>query len=247
MGKSDDARRKQSERLADSIKEQERRREELKFQEEWNKRIVIAREGRVAYEGSDTAGAVANYKKILSLTARRYNVSIDNLNPKLFDAKMRTSEALLISAICLDLAKVMDRLEGPSAKKELKMYLRLFVAFSKSMPFEVVATSTIRKYMLYTHGLKNKDAFNTAYNSLRRGVCFVATAAFESEEASELDFLRDYRDLVLMKSLLGRKFISIYYRIGPIVAQVVSKSETLRYASRSIIRVIIRLLPKQLN
>src|SRR3990167_6733883 len=219
---TEDKRRQQSERIADSIKEQERRKEEIKFQEEWNKRIDIAREGRVAYEGEDPVSAVVNYKKILSLTARRYNIAIEELHPKLFEAKNRVSESLLISAICLDLAKIIERLEGESAKRDLKIYLRLFVVFSKGMPFEVVATSTLRKYIQYTRGLKNRAVFEETYNHLKKGACFIACAAFGDEDAAPLDVLRAFRDDVLRESHRGRAFVDFYYKHGPLAARFIT-------------------------
>lgn len=222
-----------SRELADSIKEQERVREMRKFQEEWGKRVEIARDGRMAYETSDPVGAVKNYKKILSLTARRYEVTVERLNPKLFDRNSRVSESLLISAICFDLAKITDRLKTKNAESETRLYLRLFVLFSKDMPFEVVATSTLRKYVFYSRGLNYPKHFQTAYKEMRKGHCFVATAVYEFPSHPNVVRLRSYRDEHLERHFWGRAFIRTYYWIGPILAAGVYLFPILRPMLRS--------------
>ena len=73
---SDEKRQQRSEELADAIEEASRRKDERKLQEEWNKRIEIAREGRMAYERNEPTVAFLNYKKILILTARHYETDI---------------------------------------------------------------------------------------------------------------------------------------------------------------------------
>lgn len=240
----EEKRKQQADRIADSLKEQERRKEEIKFQEEWNKRIDIAREARVAYEGDDPVTAVVNYKKILSLTARRHGVPVEQLHPKLFDAKTRISEAILISAICLDLAKIVDRLEGEAAMKDLRLYLRLFVTFSKNMTFDVIATTTLRKHIQYTRGIKHRAVFEEAYSQLRKGsgTCFVATVAFGDADAAPVLELRRFRDEVLLDSPAGRAFIICYYKFGPTAASLVKNIPGARSAVRALIRLFLSRL-----
>lgn len=233
----------QADRLAESLKEQERRREEIKFQEEWNKRVVIAREGRVAYERNDPATAVINYKKILSLTARRHNCSVENLHPSMFDASSRISESLLLSALLFDLAKIIERLDGDQARRDLMTYLKLFVVFSKGMPFEVVAFSSIRKYVEFSHGLKHPAEFRAAYNSMKKRTCFVATAVFESPTAPEVIKLKAFRDERLSPRLLGRAFIQFYWWVGPSLAQIVEFVPSSKAPLRKALRSLVRRLP----
>mgnify|MGYP001126839423 CR=1 FL=1 len=64
------------------------------------------------------------------------------------------------------------------------------------------------------------------------GVCFVATAAYGSDTAKELDILREFRDTVLLPNSLGAKFISLYYKTSPPIADFVSRHEVLRTAVR---------------
>jgi hypothetical protein len=48
--------------------------------------------------------------------------------------------------------------------------------------------------------------------------CFIATACYGSPEGRELDLLRAFRDRVLLRCLLGRRFVHVYYRRSPWIA-----------------------------
>jgi len=64
------------------------------------------------------------------------------------------------------------------------------------------------------------------------GFCFIATAAYGTDTADELDILREFRDTVLLPNSLGAKFVSLYYRISPPIASFISRHEALRAAVR---------------
>jgi hypothetical protein len=50
------------------------------------------------------------------------------------------------------------------------------------------------------------------------GGCFIATAAFGSPLAGQVQILRQFRDKYLLTNDLGRKFVIWYYRNGPVAA-----------------------------
>jgi hypothetical protein len=67
------------------------------------------------------------------------------------------------------------------------------------------------------------------------GYCFIATAAYGTETASQLNVLRDFRDQVLLKSALGSRFVETYYKLSPPVAAFIAKSDFLR----AVVRVVL--------
>ena len=77
--------------------------------------------------------------------------------------------------------------------------------------------------------------------------CYVATAAFGTPWASEINKLRAWRDNVLVNRFWGRAFIRFYYTVGPYLAKLVRKSEILKAISRKIIYQIIRRLDDKQN
>jgi len=64
------------------------------------------------------------------------------------------------------------------------------------------------------------------------GFCFIATAAYGTDTARELDILRKFRDTVLLPNSLGAKFVSFYYETSPPMADFISQNEVLRTAVR---------------
>ena len=62
--------------------------------------------------------------------------------------------------------------------------------------------------------------------------CFVATAAYGTDTAKEIDILRRFRDEVLLSNRLGAELVSLYYQVSPPIASFVSRHEVLRTAVR---------------
>jgi hypothetical protein len=62
--------------------------------------------------------------------------------------------------------------------------------------------------------------------------CFIATAAYGTDTAEEINILREFRDVVLLASHLGAEFVSLYYEVSPPIARVISQHDSLRTAVR---------------
>ena len=63
--------------------------------------------------------------------------------------------------------------------------------------------------------------------------CFIATAAYGTDTAKEIDVLREFRDEVLLANNLGARFVSFYYRTSPPIADFISQHEVLRTMVRA--------------
>jgi hypothetical protein len=62
--------------------------------------------------------------------------------------------------------------------------------------------------------------------------CYIATAAYGSPYATEVDTFRYFRDTVLVKSWFGRVFIAFYYKTSPPLADFIAEREYLKAATR---------------
>ena len=65
--------------------------------------------------------------------------------------------------------------------------------------------------------------------------CFIATAAYGTATAEQLDVLRAFRDQVLLQSPLGSEFVAWYYQASPPVADFISESSPLRTVVRELL------------
>lgn len=65
--------------------------------------------------------------------------------------------------------------------------------------------------------------------------CFIATAAYGSETAKQLDTLRAFRDKVLIKSEPGKWFVDTYYQVSPPLAEYITEHEEVRVIVREIL------------
>jgi hypothetical protein len=69
--------------------------------------------------------------------------------------------------------------------------------------------------------------------------CFVATAAYGSVMAGDVEMLRRFRDNLLKRSVLGELAVEAYYTFGPSVAGMVGESDLLRATARDVLGPIV--------
>jgi hypothetical protein len=71
------------------------------------------------------------------------------------------------------------------------------------------------------------------------GGCFIATAAYGSPMASEIQILRTFRDQHLLNNRMGRLFVNTYYRYSPAAADWVSQSDSRRAVVRAMLAPVV--------
>lgn len=75
--------------------------------------------------------------------------------------------------------------------------------------------------------------------------CFVATAAYGDSYHPEVNFLRWYRDHVLVNSTAGRAFVRVYWYVGPLLAKLVAPFPLVRRMTRSLLSSLVTVLRKR--
>ena len=84
--------------------------------------------------------------------------------------------------------------------------------------------------------MPNADVTVTAvFEVAGGGGCFIATAAYGSPTAEQLDVLREFRDDILLESGVGSQFVALYYRLSPPVADFISGNSFLKTVVRELL------------
>jgi uncharacterized repeat protein (TIGR01451 family) len=71
--------------------------------------------------------------------------------------------------------------------------------------------------------------------------CFVATAAYGTPLAEDVRYLRAFRDQYLLPNSLGRRFVELYYRWSPPLADYIRAREGLRAIVRWVLAPFVGL------
>jgi len=71
------------------------------------------------------------------------------------------------------------------------------------------------------------------------GPCFIATAAYGTPAADELEALRSFRDRYLLTNAAGTALMRAYYKYSPAVADVVATNSLLRAFTRAVLTAIM--------
>ncbi len=81
----------------------------------------------------------------------------------------------------------------------------------------------------------------------RGGGCFIATAAFGTSMAHEINVLRSFRDNFLMREKAGNKLISFYYTVSPTIAKMIERSSILKAFARVVLTPIVKIAQKAIG
>jgi hypothetical protein len=65
--------------------------------------------------------------------------------------------------------------------------------------------------------------------------CFIATAAYGTPAAQQIDVLREFRDSVLLENTAGSVFLSLYYQFSPAIADCIAGNELLKTLVRGLL------------
>lgn len=81
----------------------------------------------------------------------------------------------------------------------------------------------------------NLESFSIYAVAGAEGGCFIATAAYGTDTAGQLDMLRAFRDQVLLESTLGSQLVALYYDVSPPIADFIAENDLLRAAVRELL------------
>ena len=91
--------------------------------------------------------------------------------------------------------------------------------------------------------VERDHAIIAVFEYVRPRYCFVATAAYSTPNAAQIEVLREFRDVVLLESRAGSRFVGWYYAASPPIAEVIDGNEVLRTLARVlVVDPVVRLV-----
>ena len=118
---------------------------------------------------------------------------------------------------------------------------------------QTAALTGLKAQTLYYVGVRALNAcgqpgpavFTSATTAQQRFVvlhgCFIATAAYGTPMAADVDLLRRFRDGALLRSTLGQLFVGAYYALSPPLAGALTSDERLRAGARHALEPVVAL------
>jgi hypothetical protein len=85
------------------------------------------------------------------------------------------------------------------------------------------------------------DDYSIIANFEAAGGCFIATAAYGTPLAEEIQILREFRDEYLLNNPLGQGLVDIYYRISPPIADSITEYPNLKSIVRAGLMPIVAM------
>jgi hypothetical protein len=118
---------------------------------------------------------------------------------------------------------VATTISGLKPQQNYYVAVRAFSTCDAPSSVAVASTSTSMQKFVVLHG------------------CFIATAAYGTPMAQEIDALRAVRDRALLTNPLGRLAVAGYYAMSPPIARAITSDERLRAGARKLLQPIVEV------
>jgi hypothetical protein len=79
------------------------------------------------------------------------------------------------------------------------------------------------------------------------GMCFIATAAYGTPMAEEIQILREFRDEYLLANPLGMSLVDFYYRVSPPIAEFITEHPNLKPIVRTGLMPVVAMCSIVIN
>lgn len=203
----------------------------------WHQRIAFLKKGNALMQNRLFGEAAVTYEKYLKILEMVYDTKGGELRPEMFKDTARTAELPVITSVYWDLLRIYDT--SPSCLDRQKRAAAQLARFATMTP---LYADIVKKAEAFMRQSKNPAVIKIFLDNSaqKRPKCFIATAAFETPLAKEVQILRFYRDFYLKKHYLGKKFVFIYYQISPSIARLIERSPLARKITRQFIRLLIK-------
>ncbi len=203
----------------------------------WHSRLAFTKKGHSFMQSKLFSEAAVVYEKYLKILEMIFECAPGQLTPDHFKESAKTAELSVVTSVYWDLLRIYDTSDAYGDRQK-KAALQL----AKFAPLTPIFPDLLRKAQIFQKQCRHPEVIKTfiSSSSNERPRCFIATSAFESPKATEVQILRHFRDQYLKKSILGRKFVILYYKFSPAIACALDKHVLLKRPVRLALRLLIK-------
>ena len=203
----------------------------------WKNRVQLIKQARTCMGQKMYSEAAAAYEKYIKIMEIVFDCKKGELKPELFKESARHTELTVVASVYWDLLRIYDTNDRYADRQNAcAKQLAIFIRFTPIYP------DIIRKAEIFQRSARNPAVIKQflKMSSESRPRCFIATSAFESVYALEVQQLRFFRDHRLKKYAWGRHFTKWYYRTSPKLACLLDKHPWAKPAVRGLLRLLIK-------
>lgn len=202
----------------------------------WGMRNSFVIRGHESMKRKFYAEAVICFEKYIRTLEIIFGVPSGELSPDHFKDAAQTSELSIVAGVYWELVKIYDT-SPKYSERQIKAAGQL-ARFAQFTPLHAELVKQAEIFIKTAKHPQNVKVFISGGGRPSR--CFIATAAFNSPNATEVHILRNYRDLVLKNNSYGRKFIIYYYKYSPYVACILDRHTFLKKPTRWALKLLIK-------
>ena len=201
--------------------------------------------------GGSPLGGFIRVVYILVIAGEHQTLEVDLPAGALFDIEFTTAEAIsdvfqyvltILFGVNTDTTSYEYTASGDwieadsSVTPSTESLLRVISVYDNEVDATLAAPSSIVAFLGEVAGSGDDDDDDDD-----GGTCFIATAAYGTPMAHEINTLRDVRDSYMLNNVLGSVFVDTYYRLSPAVADKVAESPALAAVVRAALTPFILL------
>jgi hypothetical protein len=203
----------------------------------WHSRLSFTKKGHSLMQDKLFSEAAVVYEKYLKILELIFECKNGQLTPEHFKESARTAELSVVTSVYWDLLRIYDTSDAyGDRQKKVAAQLGIFAPLTPLFP------DLLKKANIFQRQCRHPEIIKAfiAKATKERPRCFIATSAFESAQATEVQTLRYLRDTKLKSTWLGRNFVFLYYKISPHIACALDRHAYLKTPTRVALRLLIK-------
>lgn len=216
---------------------QQERAKDMKKKRLWQNRVALVRNGHALMKNQLFSEAAISYEKYLRLVEVVFNCGPGQLTPEILKESAKTAELTVITGVYWDLVRIYDASDKYGGRQK-------FAAkqLAKFITYTPIYADLVKKAQIFMKSSRHPDVIKSFLiaSKAQKSRCFIATAAFETSQATEVIELQRFRDEFLKVTPVGRKFVYFYYKVSPKIACFLDQQTWLKPAIRAVLRLVIK-------